>query len=99
MRQRQSRTLTEDVPAATAPEPERGSKEQEPTSAFLPPSFFGGQAPEEGKSYTITVKSVDPDTGQAECEMAEGNEAEPEPAATREQAMDERFPPEQEPES
>jgi hypothetical protein len=75
--------------------PERGTKQPEATSAFLPPSFFGGQPPEEGKSYNIMVKSVDPETGQAECEMAE-TKPEMEPAETREQAMDERFGAEQE---
>lgn len=63
----------------------------EPSPFIIPKSAFGGQAVKEGDTLTVTVKSVDPETGDVEavCEPGIGGNEKPGYEAAFDKAMPE----------
>lgn len=60
-------------------------------SAFIPKDFFA-MPPNPGDSITVTVKAVDPETGEVEVTK---NEQEESGESSPMEEMDKRFPPDQ----
>lgn len=73
--------------------PMEKTEETEYASGFVPKEFFGGKSVKPGDTETVTIKSVDPDSGEVEiaCESS-GEEPESEGALA---GMDKQFPPEE----
>lgn len=72
------------------------TKDEGYASGFVPKEFFGGRNVKPGDSETVTIKAVDPDSGEVEimCESSgKGEETESEGALA---GMDKQFPPEDE---
>lgn len=69
------------TPASPTAAPEMETEDKGPVSVFVKPDALGGKV-KEGDTVTMTVKSVDPETGEAElvCECGKGEtEAESKP--------------------
>ena len=76
-------------PAAAPPE---GGQEQGPTSIFLSKEMLGGKPVKEGDTLSLTIKSVDPETGDAEASIAGGGAGDSEGGIDA--AFDKAMPPE-----
>lgn len=66
--------------APPAPPERLETQESEPVSVFLSKESLGGKTFKAGDSISLTVKSVDPDTGEVEAEVGEnamGGETKP----------------------
>jgi hypothetical protein len=72
--------------------PMMASESKEATSVFLPKSAFGNAPVEKGQTISLTIKDVDPETGDVEATV--GEQAEEAPAY--EQDFDTAMPEEEE---
>ncbi len=77
--------MGEDNPDAT---PDTQTAEEGAT-AFLPKSVLGGKQWKAGDEIVLTIKAIDPDTGEAEVSYApeKGGEEPPDTMAAMDQAM------------
>lgn len=86
---------------APPPSPGAGPPEAEskgPTTLFLSKETLGGKTVKEGDTLSLTIKSVDPETGGAEAtvEIGGGEMGDANPEGGYEAAFDKAMPPETE---
>lgn len=78
-------------PAAGGPPPDQ---DQGPSTIFLSKEALGGKTVKEGDTLSLTIKSVDPETGDAEASVEVGGGEMGGGEGGYEQAFDEAMPPE-----
>jgi hypothetical protein len=85
-------------PPAPAPAaPAAPAEDQGPTTIFLSKEVLGGKTVKEGDMLTCTIKSVDPETGDAEASVGEaagGDMGGGDTEGSADAAFDKSFPPE-----
>jgi len=59
-------TQSVDTTSETPPEPEEEAESSQGTSVFIPADVLGGKTYREGDTITLTVKTVDGDSGEIE---------------------------------
>lgn len=80
---------------ASPPPAAPSSGEQGPNTIFLSKEALGGKTVKEGDTLSLTIKSVDPETGDAEAAIESGGgEMEGAGEGGYEQAFDKAMPPE-----
>jgi hypothetical protein len=85
------------APPAPPPAPAAPAEDQGPTTIFLSKEVLGGKTVKEGDMLTCTIKSVDPETGDAEASVGEAAGSEMGGSDTEDgadAAFDKSFPPE-----
>lgn len=86
-------------PPPGPPPPEAGGDNKGPNTIFLSKEALGGKTVKEGQTLTLTVKSVDPETGDAEAAITVGGQDQgykPDAGGDIDAAFDKAMPPEPE---
>lgn len=78
------------APAETTP-PSKAEPAMDMVSGFLPKEFFGEKPPKVGETCEVTVKAVDPESGEVEVTYNQHEEGEKESGGAM-AALDDEFP-------
>lgn len=84
--------LRDERPQATPAESGDMEEAGEPTSVFLSKEALGGRTVKEGETLSMTVKSVDPETGEVEACVSDGGDKQTDERPAYEKRMDEMMP-------